>query len=643
MAVYAQNNDPVIMKINGKAISKSEFEYLYSKNNNENAIDKKSFDEYVTLFKNFKLKVTEAETQGLDTTAAFYKELGEYRSQLAKPYLTATEIDDKLMKEEYERGKDLIEISNLLLLFPAAKNSQSPHIFPADTLETYKKAIQIREKYLKGEKFESLVSEYTDDTNYKQGDRPGYVGWVSGLRLPSMILEKGIYSTPVGQISQPIRMNYGYHLVKVLAKKVDPGEIHAAHILISLPKDADTVAVADALAKIDTIYTKLNNGVSFEDLAKEYSGDPSSAARGGDLSWFGQGMMIPEFNNAAFALQKDGEISKPVKTVYGYHIIKLLGKRAIASYEDKKAELQAKFEKTGYSVDLNKPAIEKWKKEYGFSSNENACKALITEAQTVYPTDSVFIEKFADSKEVLYNIGNKSYTIGDFIEYIKQQGKRFPYTLSTEVLQDLLKNYEYSLLMQTEDKSLENKYPEFKNLVREYHEGILLFEVSNNEVWAKSSSDTVGLKKFFEENKAKYAWNKPHYKGYVVLLKDAKAKKKMQKEIAKLDMDAAAQYLTEHYKKDENPVIKIEKGLFVQGDNQYVDELIFHAGKATLSEGFTGFFLIGKYLPDMPDSYTDVRGLVITDYQDYLEEKWLEELNKKYPVIIYDDVLKTVK
>jgi peptidyl-prolyl cis-trans isomerase SurA len=640
VAVSAQNDDPVIMTINGKDVKKSEFEYIYNKNNNENAIDKKSFEEYVTLFKNFKLRVAEAEAQGLDTTAAFHKELNEYRTQLAKPYLTSSEIDDKLLKEGYERGKDILEISNILLLYPKSKTTQSPLIFPADTLEIYQKAIQIRKQYAAGKKFEDLVKENTDDERAKESDRPGYVGWVSGLKLP-LVLEKGIYDTPVGQISQPIRTNYGYHLIKVWTRKADPGEVHAAHILISVPNGADTVTVSDAQSKIDTIYTKLKEGVAFEDLAKEYSGDPSSAVRGGDLSWFGSGMMVPEFNDAVFALKEPGDISDPVRTQFGFHIIKLLDKRGLSPYEEKKADLQSKYERSGYQMELNRPLIEKLKKENGFSVNESAYKPLLDAAQTLYPTDSLFIEQFGDNKDILYIVGNQTYSVGDFIGFIK--GKRATSSLSTEFIGELLKNYEYSLLQQAEDKALESKYPEFKNLMQEYHDGILLFEVSNREVWEKSSTDTLGLTRFFEENKAKYAWDKPHYKGAVIFAKDSKTKKKIQKEVSKLSLDAAIQYLREKYQGENASLYKVERGLFTQGENPFIDQVVFKSGKATLPEGFSAFFVTGKLLPDLPESYTDVRGSVITDYQDYLEKEWLESLNKKYPVVTYPDVLNTVK
>ena len=639
----AQSNDPVVMKINGKDIKKSEFEYIYSKNNNENAIDKKSLDEYVTLFKNFKLRVAEAEAQGIDTTAAFHRELSEYRVQLAKSYQKAPVLNQQLLIDEYENGKEFIEVSSILVPFPDFQ-TQNLQILPADTLEAYTKAIQIRNEYLKkGNKatFEDLVLKYSGDERSKEGDRPGYMGWVSGLKIYPA-LAQGLNNTPVGQVSMPIRMNYGYHLIKVLEKKADPGEVNAAHILIACPDGVDTVAVTDALSRVDDIYAKIAAGADFGELAKEHSDDTGSATRGGELSWFGTGMMVPEFNDAAFALEKEGDISKPVKTQFGYHIIRLLGKRASAPFESKKEEIQTKLERTGYFNQLYQPTINRLKNDYGFSAKEETYKELYAAAQTIFPSDSVYLEKFENNTNTLFSAGGENYSIADFISSLKQN-KRSIYSLSTEVLQEKIETYEYNTLLKAEDKLLESKHPEFKNLMQEYRDGILLFEVSNNEVWAKSSSDTLGLKKFFEENKAKYAWDKPRYKGYVVLIKDAKAKKKMQKEVAKMNPDAAAQYLLDNYRTDSVSLIKIEKGLFVQGDNQFVDESIFKSGKATLPEGFADFFMIGKLLPNSPESYTDVRGLVITDYQDYLEKEWLESLNQKYPVEIYQDVINTIK
>jgi peptidyl-prolyl cis-trans isomerase SurA len=273
MAMIAQANDPVIMRINGKDIKKSEFEYIYKKNNNEQVIDQKTLQEYVELFKNFKLKVAEAEAQGIDTTQAFRRELSEYRAQLARPYLSDLPINEDLVKQMYERSKEFIEISHLMLNIPKRAQGEEmmgrpEPILPADTLVVYKNAEAIYRRILRGENFEKLVQEFSEDERSRIAQRPGLIGWITALQLPAP-LEDAAYSTPVGKVSKPAQSAFGYHLIKVNTRLQDPGQIHAAHILISCPQGADTVTVTDAINKIDSIYQVIVNGGDFAELAKE--------------------------------------------------------------------------------------------------------------------------------------------------------------------------------------------------------------------------------------------------------------------------------------------------------------------------------------------------------------------------------------
>jgi len=380
----------------------------------------------------------------------------------------------------------------------------------------------------------------------------------------------------------------------------------------------------------------LKNGADFDELAKEYSQDPGSAQNGGNLSWFSFGQMVPEFNDAVFAMKEIGEVSQPVKTQFGYHIIKLLGKRPGASLDELRPQIENKLERTGYLNALHQLGIDKWKTSYNYNLNNTAYKKLQAAAVQFIPTDSMFIALFENDSETLLTIDNQNITIADFMAYIRTNPRAF-YNLSTEMLQEKLDAFVYQELTNAEDRNLEKKYPEFKNLMQEYRDGILLFEVSNKEVWEKASTDTEGLENFFAQNTGKYKWDERHWKGYIVMTKDAKLQKKMEKAIKKMPYEQAAKFLIDNYKQDVDSLspIKIEKGLFVKGQNKYVDEKIFNAGKAELPEKYKGFFLTGIDLPDTPESYTDVRGLVITDYQDYLEKKWLEDLNAKYPVVIY--------
>ena len=638
VGVFAQANDPVIMSINGKNFKKSEFEYFFNKYNNEEVIDKRSLSEYIELFRNLKLKVAEAESFGMDTTVAFIAELSGYRSSLAQPYLDDMEINEEFVRTEYERMKERVEVSHILIAFPGIKNNNYKTL-PSDTLIAFKKAEQIRNRLLKGENFEKLAKEFSDDPAVTQKGRPGYLGWFMGLNI-NPIFEDVAFNTPVGKIGRIVRSIAGYHIFKIHAKK-DNFQINAAHILIPCPPEADLIQVGDAQKKIDDIYSELMNGAVFSDLAREHSKDPGSATNGGELGWFGINMMVPEFQDVAFDLKEVGDVSKPVKTQFGYHIIKLLGKRSIEPFNDKRKEIEGKLKSSGFFIPLYQPEIDKMKKEYNFQKDDAGYQLLFSKADTLYPVDSLYLSYFETESHTLFTIGNTKYTISQFINFMKKN-VHSPYTLSTELLKDRLQTFEYNSLFETKDKSLENKYPEFRNLIQEYRDGTLMFEISNREVWAKSNEDIEGLTAYFDKNKKNYVWDEPYYKGYVVLVKDANTKKKMQKEISRKSPDDAIQYLYDNYRVGDVSYVKAEKGLFKKGDNAFVDEAAFKSGYAERDADLQDFFLVGKVLK-MPESYIDVKGVVSADYQDYLEEDWLKKLNEKYIVVVYPEVLDAIK
>ena len=638
MGVFAQANDPVIMSINGKNFKKSEFEYFFNKYSNDEVDEKLSLTEYVDLFRNLKLKVAEAETIGIDTTVSFVTELSGYRSSLAQPYLDDMEVNEEFVKTEYERMKERVEISHILIAFPGIKNNNYK-AFPSDTLIAFKKAEQIRNRLLKGENFEKLAKEFSDDPTVLNSERAGYLGWFMGLNI-NPIFEDVAFNTPVGKIGQLVRSNSGYHIFKIHAKK-ENFQINAAHILILCSPDADPFQVNDAQKQVNEIYNELIKGADFSELAREHSKDPGSAPKGGELGWFGINMMVPEFQDVAFELKEVGDISKPVKTQFGYHIIKLLGKRSIEPFEDKRKEIEGKLKSGGFFIPLYKPEIDKMKKEFNFQKDEAGYQLLFSKADTLYPIDSLYLSYFETENHTLFTIGNTNYTINQFVNFIKKN-VRSPFTLSTELLNDRLQTFEYNSLFEMKDKSLENKYPEFKNLYQEYRDGTLLFEISNREVWAKSNEDIEGLAAFYNKNKKNYVWNEPYYKGYIVFVKDANTKKKMQKEISRKSPDDAILYLYDNYRVGDVSYVKAEKGLFKKGDNAFVDEAAFKSGRAERNEDFQDFFLIGKILK-MPESYIDVKGDVTADYQDYLEETWLKKLNEKYKVVVYPEVLNTIK
>jgi len=641
VGVLAQTNDPVIMTINGKNFKKSEFEYFYNKYNNDDAIDKRSLSDYVDLFKNLKLKVAEAEAQGMDTTASFRIELSGYRATEAKPYLDSLEINENLLQQEYDRMKTMIEISHIVVEFPKVKMNDFK-AFPSDTLAAYNKAVQIRNRLLKGENFEKVAAELSDDANTAKAERPGYLGWYTGLMLnPSF--EETVFNTPVGGISPLTRTNFGYHILKVNAKKENPGQINVAHILIANPENSGATQVDTALITANAVYDKLIHGADFSELAKEYSKDPGSASKGGELGWISYGgPIIKKFQDVAFELKNAGEISKPFQTQFGYHIVKLLDKKPIESFEEKRKDIESKLNSGGYFIPLHQKGIDNMKQELGFKKNDASYQLLFSKAGTVYPSDSLFFTSFEDRNIPLFTIGDTKYSIGQFLDFMKKSGGRSSFALSTEFLDERLQGFEFNSLREMKDQTLESKYPDFGNLIQEYRDGILMFDISNKEVWGKASEDAEGLAAYFEKNKQQYKWDEPRYKGYVVLARDAKTKKKMQKEISGMDPEKAVQYLYDNYKVGDVSYVKVEKGSFKKGDNPFVDEAAFKSGVATRPAEFQDFFLLGK-VSDAPESYTDVRGMVVTDYQNYLEGIWLKKLNEKYKVTLHPEVLNTKK
>ncbi|MDR1561921.1 MAG: peptidylprolyl isomerase [Dysgonamonadaceae bacterium] len=626
-----QGDDPVVMTVNGKDVRKSEFLYSYGKNNTEETVEKKTIDEYAELFKNFKLWIAEGEAQKIDTTQAFRTELADYREQLAKPYQEELSIDESLVRQEYERMGQIIKISHILLAFPGYPNNIKP--LPSDTVDLYKKAQDIQKQLKKGEKFTNLVDKYSDDSRSKaQG---GTIGWFSGMNL-NYQFEQGAFSVPEGKAGI-IRTNWGYHILRVDEKQPYQGEYHVAHILVRVDKHADTVKVADAEKKVLEAYDKVAGGANFGEIAKEYSDDNKTPE--GDLGWIDLHRTVPEFWNTVKKMKED-EISRPFRTDFGFHVVKLLETKEPASYEEKKPIIEDMFSNYGYFIPLHRHAIEQLKRKYDLRKNETSYRNLQELAKTIYPSETEYYDAVSNDDNELFSLKSKSFTIADFAEYLKANSQS-PYKLSTEFLTDRLENYEYYIISKEKAATLENEYPEFRNLMQEYRDGIILFEVKNREIWDKASTDSAGLADFLAANREKYAWDSPRFKGYVVLTKDAKTTKQIRKQTTKMQPEEAVRYALENFKVGEVEYVKVEKGLFAKGENAFVDQKIFKSGKAEFPENFGDFFLIGKTL-NLPESPEDVKSQIITDYQDYLEKIWIKRLNENYSVKIYQEVLKSI-
>ncbi|MDQ4141416.1 MAG: peptidylprolyl isomerase, partial [Bacteroidota bacterium] len=498
-----ENKEPVLFTVAGKPVTTAEFNYVYNKNNNQpdNAAAKGSVQEYLELYTNFKLKVTEAEKRGLDTTTAFRKELEGYKEQLAQPYLTEKNVTDQLVKEAYERMKQEVNASHLLV-------SVAPDADPKDTLAAYNKIMEFRRRIEGGEDFNTVARAHSDDPSAKENS--GNLGYFTALQM-LYPFEKAAYNTAKGQLSMPIRTRFGYHLIKVNEVRPAQGEIKVAHIMVratpGIPK-ADSVV---AKKKIDAIYNRVSRNENWDKITAQFSEDASSATNGGELPWFGTGRMLPSFEEAAFKLTNVGDISKPVQTPYGWHIIKLIERRGLPAFEEMESYLRSKVAKDSRS-ELNKAAfLKRIKQENNFQEVKAAKDFALSKATEALTAGTwQYSPSDKESKEVnqpLFTLQDRQYTVKDFFTFVQKNQKPMANVSASHAMSVLYDNFVTTSLLNYEREHLESKYVDYKMLVNEYRDGILLFQLMDEKVWSKAIQDTVGLQAFFEQNKENYKWD----------------------------------------------------------------------------------------------------------------------------------------
>lgn len=572
MMGFAQE-DKVLMTINGEPVMLSEFMYIYEKNNQETSLEKKSMEEYLDLFINFKLKVTEAIAQGVDTTEAFKKELAGYRAQATPKYMQDNEAIDSLVELSYNRQANVRRAAHIAIQCPANADS----VAEAEALAKINLARErvttgVEKKVKKGRKwvtvreaeaFADVAREMTEDPAGKENG--GELGWIQVFRYVYPF-EDAVYNTPVGEVTEVFRSPYGFHIALVEEERPYE-EVHAAHIMKMMPRGTEQTAL-DTKKDIDSLYQVVLAGADFAEVATAHSDDKGSAVRGGDLGWFGRGMMVQPFENITFDMQP-GEMSEPFPTRFGWHFVKLYDKRGIQPLDSMRQQLLMQVK-----------------------------------------------------RDVRYQEAEKSF--------IKKT--RAEYNLPTEMSDEEVKAYA--------DAHLEEKYADLRNLVREYHDGILLFDVSLREVWDKANKDTEGLAAYFKANKKNYTWDEPRYKGYMIYAKDEKVAKAAKQIIKTANADSVMSYINQRINVDSVQYVKVEKGLWVAGKNAAVDKYGFKNKTAeyTASEEFPVVVPVGKVIK-APQEYTDVRSQVTTDYQDHLEKQWVATLREKYPVVVNEEVL----
>lgn len=640
--IVAQN-DPVLLTIENEKVTKSEFLAVYNKNNvKEEPLNAENVKEYLELFINYKLKVKEAESLKLDTSKSFINELAGYRRQLAQPYLSNREVTDQLLLEAYDRLKWDIRASHILI-------KVSPNASPADTLKAYNRIMDIRKKLVAGGKFDEIARKYSEDESAK--DRPGRdgqsmmkgnggdLGYFSVLNL-YYEFETAAYNLKTGEISNPVRTPVGYHLILVNDRKPALGKVQAGHILIKdVPGKEDSIK-----ARIDEAYKQILDGVDFETVVKNYSDDKGTVAKGGILPWFGSFRMVPPFVLPLYNM-KPGEISKPVQTIYGWHIIKLVDKKPIGTYDESKSTLKTQISRDKRAFIARDKLVDKLKSEYKFKADEKVLKELVPLINDSIYMASWHVPAAPSLSKPVCTIAENPYLLGDFADYLmhKQSQIKEGDDIFTFV-KTIFNQYSEEMIIEHENTKLEEKYPEFKALMKEYRDGILLFDLMDKNVWSKAVKDTSGLKKFYETINQNYLYG-PRAEAAIYTCKGETELKALQKLLKKAPKKGyTPEKISSILNKDSIPaityqIVKVEKGV-----NPLVDQTPWVTNQNSVIRQNNEIKLVSilNLLEPQPKPLQEVKGLVTAEYQNYLEQQWVSELRNKYTWKVDEKVLDSI-
>lgn len=643
----AQKEDKrTLMTIDNQNVTVSEFMYVFNKNNGRSGTqDTTSINDYLDLFINFKLKVLEAEKLGMDTIPTFISELAGYRTQLAQPYLADKEVNEQLLKEAYDRLQYDVRASHIMKLIPENMDDDDSLAKAA-----YNSLMEIRKRALKGEDFSALAREFSDDpsardqaANRNFPARKGNGGDLGYFTAFYMVypFETAAFETPVGEISMPIRTKYGYHLIKVTDKIPALGTIHVGHILVSANPEKPN-SEAESLKKIEEIKKELLEGkLSFEQAAAKYSDDRGSAEKGGELNWFEVSKMVPQFIKGISDIKEIGGISQPIRTEYGWHLIKLLELKKVPPYNEYLPELKNKVSKDTRSNKSREVAVEKFKAEYKFKEYPKALQDFYSLVDSSIFTKTWTADKAAGKTKPMFVLNKKKYNQDEFAKYVEANQRFLGNGTIKFLVHKLYNQWVSNIVLSVKDNQLESEEFDFRMLIREYHDGILLFNISDEMVWSKAIKDSTGLANFYENHKNDYMW-----------------KARTDAEIYRVKNDSIAKIVSSYLKSGLpfDSIIKIvngnsqlnvgfEKGKFETGDNKVIDALAGKSGiqRYTSKDGLIYIVNIKEKLKAEPKMLNEARGLITADYQNYLHDLWIKELREKYKVNINQKVFESIE
>lgn len=632
--LFGQTQEDVLLSIENQNITTSEFMAIYNKNNVDiESADKKSIEEYLELYLNFKLKVHDAEIQGYDTVPSFISELGGYVDQLASPYLVDNQFTEDLIKEAYDRLQYEIKASHILVKIPEDAT-------PQDTLIAWNKVNKLLKIAKTDSSFSDLAKANSDDPSAKQNG--GDLGYFSAFRMVYPF-ETAAYNTPVGKVSQVVRTSYGYHILKIEDKIPSRGEVKAAHIMIISNEKSSPEEAKKAKKKISEIYAELKAGEAFAKLANTYSDDRGSAQKGGDLGWFGPGRMVPAFEKVAYSLKNNGDYSEPFLTQFGWHIVQLEDKRNVGSYEEEYDALSKKVKGDRRSLGSEHALVVKLMEEYKVKVKTKSKTAFYTVLDSNYFTNQWEASKADDLNATLITINDKVYgkskrviTQADFTKFLvgKMRNQK-AMSIPLFVDQEFKKFLDYSII-EYEKSILGLKHPEYKALVTEYHDGILLFEIMEKEVWKKAMSDSAGLANFYDSTKSEYMWEERLEASMYI----CNSKENAEQVLSMLNQNMADSLIESEMNKSSELGVTIRKGKFEKEQETFLANVKWTKG-VSIQEVNGSFVVVNvsDVLPVQPKELNEVKGLVTSAYQDELDKRWIKELRSKYSYTINKEAL----
>ena len=634
----AQNSKP-LFSVGNENIGLDEFLNVYKKNNMGKDVDysEGAVRDYLNLYVNFRLKVKESRDMHMDTVGSVNTELSSYRTTLAKSYLIDKEVTDQLVTEAYDRLSKEIHVAHILV-----KCDQNAS--PADTLKAFNDINKIYGLMKKGKDFNTVAKDSSDDPSAK--DNKGDLGYITALQVV-FPFENAAYNTAPGQYSKPFRTRFGYHIVKVMDSRPARGTIEVEHIFVKLSKTSTHDDSLKAKTKIDQIYQKLTEGENFEELAKNESEDKTSSGDGGRLPKFGTGKMVPDFENAAFSLKNNGDFSKPILSKYGWHIIKLVGRTPLPSLDTYRETLRKQVEKDSRAEIAKSSYINKTKTKFNFTENKMAIDELVSKLDSNLMKGIWKADQAEGLNKTIFSLTDKTlkpesknYTQKDLAEFIDKNERKYMQPNDKAIMFSKMYNaFVENSLIGFQEQRLDIEYPAFADLMKEYMDGILLFELTDKKVWSKAVKDSAGLITYYNATKDKYPdEEKISVKTYH--LKNAAGLSAFNKLLAKgIDDNSMAAKLN----KKDSAMFSVESETMKRSAfDSEGNGLEWKVGSTKTNNGENGTYEILKVtnlIPVMPKPLEEARGYVVADFQEKLEKDWIQSLREKYPVHINEDVL----